>query len=76
MTALGAIGKTLGIDYAGVDFGLGADGALLLFEANATMVINPPDPDPIWDYRRAPIFAALDAAKSMLLAKARVRSES
>jgi glutathione synthase/RimK-type ligase-like ATP-grasp enzyme len=75
-TALNAIGKSLGLDYCGVDFGVATDGALLLFEANATMVINPPDPDPIWDYRRAPILAALDAAKRMLLAKASVRSGS
>ena len=72
MAALVAIGRTLQLDYAGVDFGLRADGALLLFEANATMVINPPDPDPIWDYRRAPITAALDAAKRLLLAKAKL----
>ncbi|HEX3973138.1 MAG TPA: tetratricopeptide repeat protein [Stellaceae bacterium] len=71
VAALNAIGKSLSLDYAGVDFGVGADGALLLFEANATMVINPPDPDPVWDYRRAPILAALDAAKRMLLAKAK-----
>jgi hypothetical protein len=71
VAALGAIGKTLSLDYAGVDFAVADDGALLLFEANATMVINPPDPDPMWDYRRAPIMAALDAAKRMLLAKAR-----
>ncbi len=71
VAALGAIGESLGLDYAGVDFGIGADGGLLLFEANATMVINPPDPDPMWDYRRAPILAALDAAKRMLLAKAK-----
>jgi tetratricopeptide (TPR) repeat protein len=76
MAALAAIGKNLGLDYAGVDFGLGPDGRLLLFEANATMVINPPDPDPIWDYRRAPILAALDAAKRMLLIKADVKSGS
>lgn len=71
MAALAAIGGAMGLDYAGVDFGLRADGALLLFEANATMVINPPDPDPIWDYRRAPIQRALDAAKTMLLARAK-----
>ncbi|HEV8013938.1 MAG TPA: tetratricopeptide repeat protein [Stellaceae bacterium] len=71
MAALAAIGRALRLDYAGVDFGLRVDGALLLFEANATMVINPPDPDPIWDYRRAPIIAALDAAKRLLLAKAK-----
>ena len=76
VAALDAIGKSLGLDYAGVDFGLGPDGALLLFEANATMVINPPDPDPIWDYRRAPILAALIAAQRMLLTKAGVKSGS
>ncbi len=74
VAALGAIGKSLSLDYAGVDFGVAPDGTLLLLEANATMVINPPDPDPIWDYRRGPILAALDAAKRMLLAKVRVRS--
>ncbi len=68
--ALQRIGEQMGLDYAGVDFGLGADGAVLLFEANATMVINPPDPDPIWDYRRAPILRALDAAKRLVLARA------
>jgi tetratricopeptide (TPR) repeat protein len=71
MAALAAMGTAMGLDYAGVDFGLRADGAVLLFEANATMVINPPDPDPIWDYRRAPIQHALDAAKTMLLARAK-----
>ena len=71
VVALGAIGKNLGLDYAGVDFAVAADGSLLLFEANATMVINPPDSDPMWDYRRVPILAALDAAKHMLLAKAK-----
>ena len=71
VAALQAIGKAMGLDYAGVDFGVAADGALLLFEANATMVINPPDPDPMWDYRRAPILAALDAAKRLVLAKAK-----
>ncbi|HLI21130.1 MAG TPA: hypothetical protein VKV32_08435, partial [Stellaceae bacterium] len=69
--AIAAIGKAMGLDYAGVDFALRGDGALLLFEANATMVINPPDPDPIWDYRRAPIQRALEAARKLLLAKAK-----
>ena len=45
--------RRLGLDYAGIDFGLGPDGDLLLFEANATMVIAPPGADERWAYRRA-----------------------
>lgn len=66
MAALAAIQAAMGLDYAGIDFGLAADRSLLLFEANATMVVNPPDPDPIWDYRRPAITVALDAARHML----------
>lgn len=71
MAGLEAITGALGLDYAGIDFGLGPDGEVLLFEANATMVVNPPDADPRWDYRRAPVRAILDAAREMLLARAR-----
>ena len=70
MAALGAIAERLGLDYGGVDFGLSADGEVLLFEANAGMVIQPPAPEPIWDYRRAPIGRALEAVRALLLAKA------
>jgi hypothetical protein len=66
MLALSAIQTALGLDYGGIDFGLSADGTLLLFEANATMVINPPEADPIWDYRRPAVAAARDAAQRML----------
>jgi hypothetical protein len=70
VTALGGICAMLGLDYAGVDFGLTSDGSVLLFEANATMVVYPPDPDPIWDYRRHAITDVLDAVKRMLLSRA------
>lgn len=70
MAALAQIATTMGLDYAGIDFALGADGSLLLFEANATMLINPPGPEPIWDYRRPPTARALMAAQK-LLAKTR-----
>jgi hypothetical protein len=53
-----------------VDFALGPDGELLLFEANAVMNIIPPGPDPQWDYRRPAINAALEAAREMLRRKA------
>jgi len=71
MSALTDIDRILGLDYGGIDFGLGPDGSVLFFEANATMVINPPDANPIWDYRRGSIDRALDAAKRMVLARAK-----
>jgi hypothetical protein len=52
MAALTGICTALALDYAGVDFALANDGSVLLFEANATMAVIPPGPDPIWDYRR------------------------
>jgi tetratricopeptide (TPR) repeat protein/glutathione synthase/RimK-type ligase-like ATP-grasp enzyme len=69
MAALERIRDELGLDYAGIDFGLGAGGDLLLFEANATMVISPPDPDERWAYRRTAISAILDAVVAMIMQK-------
>ncbi len=66
MAALAHIAGAMGLDYAGIDFAVGADGALLLFEANATMVIIPPAPEPVWDYRRLPAARALAAAQKLL----------
>jgi len=66
MTALAEIQAALGLDYAGIDFGLSPSGDLLLFEANATMVVNPPAPDERWAYRRLATERILTAARSML----------
>jgi tetratricopeptide (TPR) repeat protein len=70
MRGLEQVRDTLGLDYGGADFAVAADGRLLLFEANATMAIVPPPPDPIWDYRRKPIADAVDAARAMLFKRA------
>jgi hypothetical protein len=69
IAALERIRDLLGLDYAGVDFGLGPRGDVLLFEANATMVVNPPDPDERWAYRRTAIARILDAVTAMILRK-------
>ncbi len=69
-TALEQIQKTLGLDYGGIDFGLNADGDVLLFEANATMAIFPPGEDSRWDYRRSPVERALRAVRKMLIDRA------
>ena len=66
MEALAQIQATLGLDYAGIDFGLSAAGDLLLFEANATMVVNPPEPDERWAYRRPAVERIFAAVRRML----------
>jgi hypothetical protein len=40
-----------------------------VFEANATMIVLPPGPDAIWDYRRAPVGRVIDAVRTMLLGR-------
>jgi hypothetical protein len=71
--ALARIRGALGLDYCGVDFGLDREGRLLLFEANATMVILPPSQDELWAYRRAPVQRALDALTQLLLSALKPR---
>jgi hypothetical protein len=41
MTALEWINAALDLDYGGIDFAVNADNDVLLFEANATMVMVP-----------------------------------
>jgi hypothetical protein len=72
MEALARIQSTLGLDYAGIDFGLGPTGDLLLFEANATMVVNPPEPGDRWAYRRPAVNRIYSAVRRMLTAPAGV----
>jgi len=69
MSALERISDTLGLDYAGVDFALAPNGDLLLFEANATMVIAVPVSDARWAYRRVAIDRIIDAVVAMILQK-------
>ncbi len=68
MEALAQIQTTLALDYAGIDFGLSETGDLLLFEANATMVVNPPEPDERWAYRRPAVERVFTAVRRMLTA--------
>jgi tetratricopeptide (TPR) repeat protein len=71
MAALERIRDALGLDYGGIDFSLDAAGNILLYEANATMVVPLPGPDPRWDYRRAPVQWVIDAFHAMLITRAR-----
>ncbi|MBV8663792.1 MAG: hypothetical protein JO107_11875 [Hyphomicrobiales bacterium] len=59
------LAEALGLDNFGVDFALAPDGRLLLFEANAAMVILDPPEDPMWGYRREAIADARAAVRAM-----------
>ncbi len=67
MAALGALNQRMGLDFAGADFALAEDGSVLLFEANATMVINAPPEGAIWDYRRHAAHEVQAATRQMIL---------
>ncbi len=70
VAALHAVAETIGLDYAGIDCARAQDGRLMLFEANATMVILPPPEGEMWDYRRPAAAAALEAAARLCAAAA------
>jgi len=74
MAALAEIQSRLGLDYAGIDFGLSADGEILIFEANATMVVNPPEPDEKWAYRRPAVERIHAAVRKMLMERSGART--
>ena len=70
MRALEAICATMELDYCGVDFGLGSDGTILVFEANATMAVYPPEAGGIWEYRRIAADRIVAAVRAMLVDRA------
>jgi aromatic-L-amino-acid decarboxylase len=74
MIALREIQRTLGLDYAGIDFGLNEHGDVLLFEANATMAVVTPNADKRWDYRRPAVERIWRAVGAMLMDKVKLGS--
>lgn len=74
MAALSEIQNALGLEYAGIDFALNDQGEVLLFEANATMTVLPPDRDRRWDYRRAAVQRVEEAVRTMIIDKAAGKS--
>ena len=70
MTAVAAIGQALDLDYCGVDFALLADGRILVFEANATMLAHFEDPSGPYAYKNAYVTAIVEAFQALLRARA------
>jgi glutathione synthase/RimK-type ligase-like ATP-grasp enzyme len=66
MAALERVSAALDLDYCGIDFAVNSAGDILLFEANATMVMVPLSDDPKWDYRRPAFDAVFAAIRTML----------
>jgi len=73
INALAAIRDDLGLDYGGIDFSLTQQGKIILFEANATMVVNPPGNEKIWSYRQEPIKKVISAFQEMLYQRSSAR---
>jgi hypothetical protein len=69
MGGLERINATLDLDYCGIDFAVNAEGDILLFEANATMVMVPLSMDRKWDYRRPAFDDVFAAVRRMLVEK-------
>jgi tetratricopeptide (TPR) repeat protein len=70
ITALEGIRDRLALDYAGIDFALDRAGNVLLFEANATMMVPPPDANEMFAYRRPAAERVFAAVESMLFERA------
>ncbi len=70
IAALERISAALDLDYGGIDFAVSAAGDILLFEANATMVMVPLAADQKWDYRRPAFDKVFAAVRTMLMARA------
>jgi hypothetical protein len=63
------IRDAMALDYGGIDFAVDSRGRVVVFEANATMVIVPPPNDVIWAYRVGPVARATRAVQAMVLGK-------
>jgi Tfp pilus assembly protein PilF/glutathione synthase/RimK-type ligase-like ATP-grasp enzyme len=66
--ALWAIGAEMDLDYAGIDFSILADGRLLFFEANATMLVHPED-EAAFAHKNGAIREILEAVGAMIKGK-------
>lgn len=67
--ALLAIHQRTGLDYLAVDCAETADGQLLIFEVDNTMVVHGMDSEELFPYKRVAIQRVVDAFRDMLFAR-------
>jgi glutathione synthase/RimK-type ligase-like ATP-grasp enzyme len=68
--AIAAVGRRLGLDFCGVDFGVAPDGLPVLFEANATMLIHPEDAAGPLAFKNPAVQRIVDAMQALLRRRA------
>jgi tetratricopeptide (TPR) repeat protein len=66
MAAVAAIGRRIDLDYAGLDFAVLADGQVMVFEANATMLVHPEAPASPFAHKNPYVATILAAFQAML----------
>ncbi len=66
IASLQAVAHELSLDYGGIDFALDAAGQVVVFEANATMIVPRPNNDARWAYRQEPTQRIYDAVHALL----------
>jgi tetratricopeptide (TPR) repeat protein len=66
VAAVAAIGRRLDLDFCGVDFSILPDGSVLVFEANATMLVHPEAGDSVFAAKNPYAKAIIDAFQAML----------
>jgi glutathione synthase/RimK-type ligase-like ATP-grasp enzyme/tetratricopeptide (TPR) repeat protein len=73
--AVAAIGQRLGLDYAGLDFSVLADGRVLVFEANATMLTHLEPSDGPFAAKNPYVAEIIAAFQALIAAKAGVSGD-
>ena len=68
--AVEEVGRRLDLDYAGLDCGLLPDGRVVLFEANAQMLVHLTEPAEIFPYKHRYLPALFQAVDRMVIARA------
>jgi tetratricopeptide (TPR) repeat protein len=66
MRAIEAVGSRMDLDYAGIDFSILPDGRILVFEANATMLVHPEAASGVLAHKNIYIRRILDAFAALL----------
>jgi Tfp pilus assembly protein PilF len=69
--AIEAIGRRLDLDYGGADCGILPDGRIVLFEANANMLVHLNDPPDAFPYKHRDVPRIFDAMAELVLRRVR-----